>query len=111
MPERKLTAADRPEFRRDLAKMIKELGVGTADLDQEMTIICVRAADFNPNHNVLWELDANKSAVRNDVHCFGCNSTLAMSNEAYGRYSAFDKKPRASCVQCMLEVVKREEAP
>lgn len=87
--------------------MMEDLGVQVAELDPEMTIVCSRAADFNPEHNVLWELDANKSAVRDDVRCFACGSTVAMSNDAYGKYQVFDKKPKACCLQCMTEMVQR----
>ena len=104
--KKKLTAADRPQFRREMADMMSSLGVQVAEISPDVVVCCQRAADFHPNDNVLWELEANKSAVRENVHCAGCKSPLAMSNHAYARYSALDKKPRTVCVQCMLEMVK-----
>lgn len=101
--ERKPTAADRPQFRRDVAKMLGDLNVGVTEISPDVTILCTRAGDFDPADNVLWEDEANKSAVRSDVQCFGCKSTMAMSNHAYERYSAFDKKPRVVCIQCAAE--------
>jgi hypothetical protein len=107
--KKKPTAADRPEFRRDVADIVHKLGIQPAEITQDVMLVCMRAADFDPNDNVLWELEANKSAVRPDVHCTECESLLAMSNHAYKRYSGLDKKPKVCCVQCMVEVVGREE--
>ena len=90
--------------------MMQELGVRPATLDQGMVIVCTRAADFDPADNVLWELDANKSAVRSDIHCSGCGSILAMSNDAYARYTALDKKPKACCIQCLPALAQRSES-
>ncbi len=104
--KRKPTAADRPQFRRDVAKMMGELNVGVAEIAPDMTILCTRAADFDPASNVLWENEANKSAVRPDVRCSTCNETVAMSNHAYGRYAALDKKPRVCCLQCVTSLSK-----
>lgn len=98
---RKPSAADRPQFRRDVAKMLGDMNVGVAEIAPNMTILCTRASDFDPADNVLWEDVANKSAVRPDVHCSGCKSPMAMSNHAYARYSAMDKKPNVICLQCV----------
>jgi hypothetical protein len=98
---RKPTAADRPQFRRDVAKMIGELGVKSAEVSPDMVILVTRASDFEPESNVLWELEANKSSVRSDVVCSTCKNTVAMSNDAYGKYSAFDRKPRICCTVCL----------
>ncbi len=106
MAERKPTAADRPQFRRDVAKMMGELNVGVAAISPDAVILCTRASDFDPADNVLWEDVANKSAVRSDVQCFGCQSPMAMSNHAYECYSALDKKPRVICIQCAAEHLK-----
>lgn len=88
--------------------MVEKLGIQEGEIDQDMMVVCTRAADFNPDDNVLWEMEANKSAVRPDVHCFSCNSPMAMSNDAYGKYQALDKKPKVCCIQCMVENLKRE---
>lgn len=106
MAERKPTAADRPQFRRDVAKMMGELNVGVAEIAPDVVLLCTRASDFDPADNVLWENEANKSAVRADVLCFGCKSVMAMSNHAYERYSGLDKKPRVVCIRCAAEHVK-----
>jgi len=106
MAKRKPTAADRPQFRRDMAKMMGELKVGVAEIEPDMVLLCTRASDFDPSQNVLWENTANKSAVRSDVQCFGCKSAMAMSNHAYERYTALDKKPRVVCIQCAAEHLK-----
>ena len=105
---KKQTAADRPEFRRDLAEMVQKLDIKAGEVNQDAMVVCTRAADFNPQDNVLWELEANKSAVRNDVHCIGCKSPMAMSNDTYGKYTALDKKPRVCCVHCLMGIVERE---
>ena len=105
---KKPTAADRPQFRRDVAGMIRKLDVQVGEINQDVMVVCTRAADFNPADNILWELKANQSAVRNDVFCIGCKSPLAMSNDAYERYTNLDKKPSVCCVQCMVEIVERE---
>jgi hypothetical protein len=102
---KKPTAADRPQFRRDMADLMQKLGVRLGKIGQDVMVVCTRAADFDPDSNVLWELEANRSAVRDDVHCLTCKSPLAMSNEAYARYLSLDKKPKVCCVQCMVEVV------
>jgi hypothetical protein len=99
MSRRKPTAADRPEFRRAMRDMVEKLGV--AQITPDVAIVCTRASDFRPEDNVLWELEANKSAVRHDMHCAGCQSEMAMSNHAYARYTSLDKKPRVLCVQCV----------
>ena len=106
MAERKPTAADRPQFRRDVAKVMEELNVGVAEITPDVVILCTRASDFNPAANVLWEDPANKSAVRSDVQCCACKSAVAMSNHAYERYATFDKKPRVVCIQCVTEHLK-----
>ncbi len=102
---KKPTAADRPEFRRGVAKMMKESNIGVAEITPDAVIVCTRANEFDPASNILWEDEANRSAVRPDVHCFGCKSVVAMSNHAYARYSAFDKKPRVVCVHCVESMV------
>jgi hypothetical protein len=105
---KKPTAADRPQFRRDVEDMVSKLGIQPKEISQDAIVVCTRAADFDPADNVLWELEANKSVVRLDVHCIGCKSPMAMSNHAYARYSALDKKPKVCCIQCMVEMVERE---
>ncbi len=107
---KKPTAADRPEFRRGVADIVQKLGIKAAPITQDVMLVCTRAADFDPADNVLWEFEANRSAVRSDVHCFKCESPMAMSNEAYGKYLVLDKKPKVCCVQCMVEIVEREPA-
>lgn len=104
------TAADRPQFRRDVVDMIRTLGVQQGELDPGMAIVCTRASDFDPADNVLWEHEANRSAVRPDVRCVNCASVVAMSHDAYGRYGRLDRKPKVYCLQCMVEVLKRREA-
>jgi hypothetical protein len=106
LKKRKPTAADRPQFRRDVLDMMQKLGVQVG-VPEDAVILCTRAEDFDPADNVLWELEANRSAVRPDVHCFKCQAVMAMSNDAYGRYCALDKKPRVCCIQCMAELVKQ----
>jgi hypothetical protein len=103
---KKPTAADRPQFRRDVANMMEALNVQVSEVNSEAIVLCTRASDFDPDDNVLWENEANKSAVRADVHCFSCQSPLAMSNHMYERYTALDKRPRACCVQCAVMVLK-----
>ena len=105
---KKPTAADRPEFRRNVANMMDKLDVQVGEIDQDALIVCTRASDFNPADNILWELEANRSAVRSDVHCFSCKSGMAMSNDAYAKYTRLDKKPRVCCVQCLTQIVERE---
>ena len=104
MAVKKPTAADRPQFRRDAAKMVETLGIQVGDVDSAAVVCCLRAADFSPDDNILWENEANKSAVRNDVHCLVCKSPLAVSNHTYARYLALDKKPRTCCVQCIGQI-------
>ena len=105
---KKPTAADRPEFRRNVADMVSKLDISVGEITQNVMVVCTRAADFDPASNVLWELEANRSAVRNDVLCMACKSPLAMSNDAYGRYTSLDKKPNVCCVLCIVEIVERE---
>ncbi len=105
---RKLTAADRPEFRRQVAELVQQLGIEQGAIGPDVMVVCTRAADFDPGQNVLWELEANRSAVRPDVLCCACQSPLAMSNDAYGRYRALDRKPKVCCLQCMPGIVERE---
>ena len=90
---------------------MKTLGVQVGDPGPDAMIVCTRAEDFDPADNVLWEFEANRSAVRSDVHCFKCSAVMAMSNDAYGKYVKADKKPRVCCVQCMAELVEREGGP
>jgi hypothetical protein len=101
----KPTAADRPQFRRDVAKMMVDLGVGVGEPD-DAVILCTRADDFDPASNVLWENEANKSAVRPDVRCSTCKHNVALSNHAYARYCALDKKPRICCTACLPTLLK-----
>ena len=77
--KKKLTAADRPQFHRDAAKMMDGLDIQIGEPDAAAVILCSRAVDFDPETNVLWELEANKSAVRPDVHCSTCDSVVALS--------------------------------
>jgi len=103
---RRFSAADRPAFRRDVAKAFDDHNVGVGDMTEPgIVVVCVRGQDFDPQTNVLWELEANRSAVRPDVLCQDCKSPLAMSHHAYGQYTALDKKPKVMCVQCMQRVV------
>jgi hypothetical protein len=88
--------------------MMEALDVQVGEVDSSAVICCSRASDFDPDSNVLWEDEANKSAVRPDVLCFVCKSVMAMSNHAYARYVALDKKPRVCCVQCMGTLLKDE---
>jgi hypothetical protein len=107
--KRKLSAADRPEFRRDVAKMMKGLDSKVApSLSSDMVILCLRAEDFRMADNVIWELEANKSAVRPDIQCNGCKSVVAMSNHAYENYSKMDKKPRICCTRCIESLTNQE---
>lgn len=95
------TAADRPQFRRDMVKMMSTLKAEVGEVSPETTILCSHKDDFDPADNVLWEHEANKSAVRADVHCMGCSSLVAMSNHAYARFKTFDRKPRVCCTRCV----------
>lgn len=106
MKRKKPTAADRPQFRRDLARDLQKLGVEIGEVGSDTMVICSRAEDFDPASNVLWELEANRSAVRPGVKCFKCGSVMAMSNHAYNGYARLDKKPRVCCVQCALTLEK-----
>jgi hypothetical protein len=101
MKRPKPTAADRPQFRRDVADAMDRLGVKVGVLGPAAVLLCVRAADFDPATNVLWEDEANQIAVRPDVHCSTCKSVVALSDESYGQYSALDKKPRICCTACL----------
>lgn len=107
--KKKPTAADRPQFRRDVADMVRTLGVQVGEVGPDTMVVCSRAADFDPSSNVLWELEANRSAVRPDVHCFKCESPMAMSNDAYGKYVKADQKPKVCCVQCMVKLVEEQQ--
>jgi hypothetical protein len=88
--------------------MVGRLGVQTHEVDQSVMLVCTRAADFDPADNVLWELEANRSAVRPEVLCIGCQSPMAMSNDAYGKYVQLDKKPKVCCVQCVSELMTKD---
>jgi len=81
--------------------MMDKLGVQVGEATPDAVILCMRAEDFDPTSNVLWENEANKSAIRPNVRCFGCKSAVAMSNHTYARYTSMDKKPRVCCVQCV----------
>jgi hypothetical protein len=39
--------------------------------------------------------------VRSDVRCDFCKKTVAMSNDAYGKYTVLDKKPKIVCIRCV----------
>ena len=97
---------DRHKFREALRPLVAKMEVGA--MTSDVVLLCTRASDFDPDSNSLWELEANKSAVRQDVRCSGCGSALAVSNGAYANYTAMDKRPRASCMQCVLDVAKEE---
>jgi hypothetical protein len=103
MAVRKPTAADRPQFRRDMLDMMQTLKVGVAEIAPDMAILCTPADEWDPSHNVLWEEEANKSAVREEVHCAGCKKPVAMSNHAYERYTMLDKKPVVVCIRCVAD--------
>jgi hypothetical protein len=105
---KKPTAADRPQFRRDVAKLMNALDIQVSEVTPEAIVLCVRAADFDPADNVLWENEANKSSARDDVQCFNCKNTLAMSNHLYAQYKSLDKRPRVCCVRCAVEVLRSE---
>ncbi len=102
-------ASDRPQFRRDVAKIMEALGVQVGEPDSAGVILCTRASEFDPATNVLWEDPANKSAVRPDVQCSTCKQTVALSNHAYERYRALDKKPRICCSACLPTLLKEAE--
>jgi len=106
---RRFSAADRPAFRRDVAKAFDDHNIGVGDMTEPgIVVVCARAADFDPETNVLWENEANRSAVRPDVLCQDCKSPLAMSHHAYAQYRAQDRKPKVLCVQCLQRVVSLE---
>ena len=108
--KRKPTAADRPQFRRDAAALMERLGAQVGEPDSAAVILCSHASEFDPASNVLWEDEANKSAVRADVHCTACNGQVAMSNHAYDRSRAMDKRPRICCTRCLPALVASSEA-
>lgn len=64
---RRYTAGDRPQFRRDQEDLLRRLAVQPGEVDQDTLVVCTRAEDFDPADNVLWELEANRSAPRPDV--------------------------------------------
>ena len=98
--------ARREKFRKGMRRVIETLGAKPVKrLDPDMLVCCSRAADFDPSHNELWERWGNKSAVREDVHCAECGSTLAMSNELYGQYTVLDRKPTVCCPQCLVKMI------
>ncbi len=99
------TAGDRPQFRRDVAKVLDALGAEIGEAAPDATILCAHAEDFDPADNVLWELHGNKSAVRADVKCSECKSAVAMSNHTYSQYASMDKKPRVCCTRCVALLV------
>jgi len=99
--KKKFSAADRPQFRRDVAAEIAKLGVEVGAIGPDTVVLCTRAEDFDPSSNVLWELEANKSQVRKDVVCSFCRHIVALSNEAYARYRMLDRKPRVCCERCI----------
>jgi Pyruvate/2-oxoacid:ferredoxin oxidoreductase delta subunit len=103
---RKYTAADRPEFRRAMVETAERLGMEPGEITQDKIVVCTRATEFDPESNVLWEDEANKSFVRHDVTCSDCKHVMAMSNHTYGTWLAMDKKPRVMCIQCMLVMVE-----
>jgi len=86
--------------------MVEKLDVQVGEPESADVILCSRAADFDPASNVLWELEANRSAVRPDVRCLACKSVVAMSNHAYERYCAMDDKPRICCTVCLPTLVE-----
>jgi hypothetical protein len=85
--------------------MIGDLGAKVGEVTPDVVILVTRAEDFDPADNVLWELEGNKSFVRSDVVCSTCKNTVAMSNDAYGKYSTFDRKPRVCCTACLPSLV------
>jgi hypothetical protein len=95
------TAADRPQFRRDVLGLMEKLDVHVGEPDEATVILCTRADDFDPASNVLWEREDNQSAVRPGIVCSTCKQTVALSNHAHGRYLALDKKPRICCTRCL----------
>ena len=107
MSRKKLTAADRPDFRREMGKMIAKHDIQPAEITPEVMILCSRAEDFDPETNVLWELHGNKSEVRPGVLCVECKRAVAMSHDAFAKYSAFDKKPRVCCLQCAVRSLEQ----
>ena len=100
---------DRRKFREALRPLVAKMEVGV--MTSNVVLVCMRAADFDPDSNALWELEANKSAVRQDVRCSGCGSALAVSNAAYATYTAMDKRPKASCMQCVISMAEKEGTP
>ena len=104
---KRFTAADRPEFRRQVGELLSKTGAEVGELTSDVSIICSKAKDFDPADNVLWELKANKSAARPDVLCVRCKAPLAMSNHNYSRWSSLDQKPKTYCVECALGVVSK----
>ena len=105
MKKRKITAADRPQFRRDFRALMDKLKPEIGELTQDATMVCQKARDFDPSSNKLWELEVNHSAPRSDVRCAGCKEPLAVSNHAYARYKAMDKKPQTMCIECMVKTL------
>ncbi len=85
--------------------MMGDLGVKVGE-PADAVILCTRDSDFDPAGNVLWEDEANKSAVRSDVRCSTCSHNVALSNHAYARYRALDKKPRICCTRCVSTLLK-----
>jgi hypothetical protein len=106
---RKPTAADRPQFRRDMVDMMSKLDVQVGEVSPDAVILVSRGEGFRPSDNVLWELSGNKSSVRSDVVCSSCKKTVAMSNHTYERYTALDRKPRICCTRCVETLLKDKE--
>lgn len=108
MRRRTFTAADRPEFRRDVADLMSKLNVQVGEVSPDAILLVSCGEDFQPSDNVLWELEANKSSVRQDIVCGECKKIVAMSNHAYARYTNMDRKPRVCCTRCVETLLKEE---
>jgi len=76
-------------------------------LPDDLVIVSVRAADFDPAENAIW-LDPQNHGAPRDLHCRACGEQVVMSQATFEMYSTRGGAPSMiECLKCICLRVGR----
>jgi hypothetical protein len=98
-------------FRKKVLGMLKDMPTASKEemISQENAVmICMLQEHWKPEMNDFWELEGNKTVIREGLVCSECKKPVVMSNGLFEAYSNNPNNPVAVCIGCSLGLVKRE---
>ena len=91
--------------------MLKNMPVASKEEiagQENAVMICMLQEHWKPNMNDYWELDGNKTVIREGLVCYECQQPIVMSNGLYEAYMNNKNNPKAVCIGCSLLLVQKE---